>query len=333
MGVVLLNRAPTDLGTATASPSLPTSTSSPVAQGEPALTESATPVASAASSAGSSAAPGETPLPTSTLAPPAVLVGAGDIASCFSEGDEATAALLDRIEGTVFTLGDNAYPSGTDAQFATCYEPTWGRHRARTFPTPGNHDYETFGAAGYFTYFGPAAGNFGEGWYSYDVGSWHVVVLNSICAAVGGCHAGSPQEAWLRADLAANPTRCTLAYWHNPRFSSAMHGSDPAYDAFWRALHEAGAELVLNGHDHVYERFAPQSPDALPDPDAGIRQFTVGTGGESVRDIGPPIANSELQGVGSFGLLRLELYESGYEWEFVPATEGGFTDSGTGTCH
>ncbi len=274
------------------------------------------------------------PTASATPEPVAVLVGAGDIADCGSSGDEATAALLDHVDGIVFTTGDNVYPSGTPQDFANCYAPSWGRHRDRTFPAAGNHDYETSGAAGYFGYFGDAAGHPLEGWYSYDVGAWHVVVLNSICGAVGGCHAGSPQEAWLRADLAASQATCTLASWHNPRFSSgATHGSDPTYDAFWRALYDAGADVVLAGHDHVYERFAPQDPDGRLDEARGIRQFTIGTGGRSLYGFDAWLPTTEKRSNATFGVLKLTLGAGGYDWEFVPVEGGAFTDAGSGRCH
>src|SRR5215207_3419931 len=154
-----------------------------------------------------------------------VMVGAGDIASCSSAGDEATAKLLDGISGTVFTTGDNAYSSGTAAQFHDCYEPSWGRHKTRTKPTPGNHEYLTTGASGYFDYFGSAAGASGRGYYSYNRGDWHVVALNSMCEKVGGCGATSPMVTWLKQDLAANTKKCTLAYFHHPLFSSGLHGN------------------------------------------------------------------------------------------------------------
>src|SRR5262245_2996558 len=223
-----------------------------------------------------------------------ILAAAGDIATCMSDGDEATAQLLDRLDGIVVTLGDHAYEAGTPIEFAACYDPSWGRHKARTRPTPGNHDYLTPGASGYFEYFGAPAGDPRRGYYSYDLGAWRVIALNSNCDEIGGCGAGSPQERWLREELAANPRRCTLAYWHHPRFSSGPHGSDPGYDAFWRALYERGTEIVLVGHDHTYERFAPQRPDGTRDPARGIRQFVVGTGGGSHHGFArPPIANSE----------------------------------------
>jgi len=262
-----------------------------------------------------------------------VLVGAGDIASCTSDGDEATASVLDAIGGTVFTLGDHAYEAGTPIEFAACYESSWGRHKARTRPAPGNHDYMTPGASGYFDYFGVAAGPPGEGYYSYDLGTWHIIVLNSNCSEVGGCGPGSPQERWLRSDLAAHPTACTLAYWHHPRFSSGPQGNEVAMEAFWQALYEHDAEIVLAGHDHLYERFAPQKPNGEPDPVRGLRQFVVGTGGASQhRFDGPAIANSEVRYDDTFGVLKLTLHPAGYEWQFVPVAGGTFTDAGTGRC-
>ncbi len=265
-------------------------------------------------------------------AKPTVLVGAGDIAGCDSVDDEATAALLDGTDGTVFTLGDNVYESGTTSEFAECYEPSWGRHKARTRPAPGNHDYETAQASPYYAYFGAAAGDPNKGYYSYSVGTWHIIVLNSNCEDVGGCHAGSPQEQWLRADLGANPSTCTLAYWHHVRFSSGPY-PDAAYTSFWRALYEAGADLVLSAHDHLYERFAPQSPDGVADPLRGIRRFTVGTGGAPLRNIAQVAANSEARSDETHGVLRLSLYPTSYEWEFVPVAGKTFTDAGSASCH
>ena len=265
---------------------------------------------------------------------PAVLVGAGDIASCTSDGDEATANLLDAIGGAVFTLGDHASQSGTPIEFAACYDPSWGRHKSRTRPTPGNHDYYTAGAFGYFDYFGNAAGDPDKGYYSYNLGAWHIIVLNSNCSKIDGCGRGSPQEQWLRADLAAHPARCTLAYWHHPRFSSGHHGSEPALEAFWQALYEHGADVVLGGHDHDYERFAPQTPDGKPHPARGIRQFVVGTGGDSLRKFDNPVVpNSEVRNDDTFGVLKLTLYPTSYKWQFIPIAGQNFTDSGTGQCH
>jgi hypothetical protein len=260
----------------------------------------------------------------------AVLVGAGDIADCGSSGDDATAALLDAIPGTVFTAGDNAYGDGTPTEFARCYDPTWGRHKARTRPSPGNHDYETGSATGYYGYFGARAGPAGRGYYSYDLGAWHVVSLNSNIAM----SAGSPQEQWLRADLAATTKRCVLAYWHHPRFSSSdSHGSEPETQPLWQALYDHAAEVVISGHDHTYERFAPQTPDGAADPGRGIRQFVVGTGGKSHYGFGPPLPNSEARDNTSYGVLKLTLDPGSYSWTFIPAAGDSFTDSGRGTCH
>jgi len=263
-----------------------------------------------------------------------VLVGAGDIASCVTAGAEATAKLLDGISGTVFTLGDNAYETGTSLEFAACYDPTWGRHKARTRPAPGNHEYLTDGARDYFDYFGAAAGDPAKGYYSYDLGAWHIIVLNSNCSEVGGCGVGSLQERWLRADLAAHPTTCTLAYWHHPRFSSGRNGSDATYQAFWQALYDYNADVVLSGHDHDYERFMPQNPRGVPDPVRGLREFVVGTGGRSHFTFrGAAVPNSEARNDNTFGVLKLTLHPAGYDWAFVPEAGKTFTDSGTGSCH
>lgn len=268
------------------------------------------------------------------LAQDPVLVGAGDIADCGElSGAAKTAILLDRIEGTVFTLGDNAYDSGTPQQFADCYAPTWGRHKARTRPIPGNHDYRTNGAKGYFDYFGAAAGDPAKGYYSYDLGAWHVVALNSNCSQAGGCQAGSPQEKWLKEDLAAHPALCTAAMWHHPRYSSAEHGDDRSVRDLWQALYAAGVELVLSGHDHTYERFAPQDADGKADPDRGVRQFVVGTGGRAEYKWGRLDANSEARNNDTFGVLKLTLHSDAYDWEFVPVDGASFTDKGSARCH
>jgi acid phosphatase type 7 len=276
---------------------------------------------------------------TVTSSPPPstdpVLVGAGDIATCSSTGDEATANLLDNIAGTVVTLGDNAYSNGTLAEYTDCYGPSWGRHLARTKPSPGNHEYNTLNATGYYGYYGAAAGDPGKGYYSYDVGAWHIIVLNSnsSCTTIS-CAAGSAQDTWLRNDLANHSNVCTLAYWHHPRFNSgASHGNNTAVSNFWDALHLYGADVILNGHEHVYERFAPQTPAALADPTTGIRQFTVGTGGASHYTFGTIQPNSEVRNGDTFGVLKLTLHATTYDWQFVPVAGGTFTDSGTGNCH
>jgi hypothetical protein len=274
-------------------------------------------------------------LESTPMGSPGVIIAAGDIADCTSHGDEATAELLDSIRGTVVVLGDNAYPSGTDANFAQCYDPTWGRHKARTRPTPGNHEYRTAGAGGYFRYYGAAAGDPEKGYYSYDLGDWHIIVLNtnSNCADIR-CGTGSAQLRWLREDLAAHPAQCTLAYWHHPRWNSGSHhGNNDRVGPFWDALYERGADVVLNGHEHLYERFAPQTPNAQPDPARGIRQFTVGTGGRREYSFGDVQPNSEVRQTGTDGVLKLELDDDGYRWEFIPVRGGTFRDSGSGKCH
>lgn len=264
-----------------------------------------------------------------------VLVGAGDIADCTTlSGAAKTSALLDRIPGTVFTLGDNAYDSGTPRQFADCYGPTWGRHRDRTRPVLGNHDYRTAFAAGYFDYFGAAAGDRTKGYYSYDVGTWHVVVVNSNCAQVGGCKKGSPQVEWLREDLAAHPAPCTLAMWHHPRFSSGReHGDDPAMRDIWQVLYDARAELVLSGHDHDYERFAPMDAAGRVDRERGVRQIVAGTGGRELYPWAATRAGSEVKNNETFGVLKLTLHPGSYDWEFIPVEGGTFLDSGSEKCH
>ncbi len=254
-----------------------------------------------------------------------VLVGAGDIAGCDQNNDEATARLLDQTSGTVFTAGDNAYSDGTAKEYRDCYDPTWGRHKARTRPSPGNHDYGTSNASGYFGYFGASAG---PGYYSYDVGGWHVMSLNSNISA----DSGSPQYQWLRGDLDSSHTACSAAYWHHPVFSSGEHGNNSKMQAIWRLLYDHGVDVIISGHDHNYERFAPQDADARPDPIRGIREFIVGTGGASQRAFSTIRANSEVRDTGTFGVLKLTLRTNGYDWEFVPVAGRSFRDAGTGTC-
>jgi hypothetical protein len=257
-----------------------------------------------------------------------VFVGAGDIANCSNTQDESTAQLLDNISGTVFTLGDNVYPDGTASQFSDCYAPTWGRHKDRTRPAPGNHDYHTAGASGYYNYFGAVAGDPGKGYYSYNLGAWHIISLNSEV----GYASGTTQEQWLRADLAANNSMCTLAYWHHPRFSSGQHGNSSRSQAFWQALYDYGADVILNGHDHTYERFAPQNPSAQADPNLGIREFVVGTGGAGLYPFPTIQPNSQVRNNITFGVLKLTLHATSYDWEFIPIAGQTFTDSGSSNC-
>jgi hypothetical protein len=256
-----------------------------------------------------------------------VFVGAGDIANCdLLSGATATAALLDGIEGTIFTLGDHAYANGTKAEFAKCYGPTWGRHRARTRPTPGNHDYLTERGRPYFDYFGDAAGSREKGYYSFDLGAWHIISLNSSTP-----ERLPAQVRWLREDLAAHPVDCVLAYWHEPVFSSGPHTPEKTMMELWSILYKAGADVVMNGHDHLYERFAPQDDRGRPAA-GGIRQFIVGTGGGGVYRFGRVAANSEVRDNTSYGVLKLTLSTGRYAWEFVPTPSSAFRDSGTGTC-
>ena len=278
--------------------------------------------------------PGSSSPATAPADQAAILVGAGDIADCKDlTGAEATAKLLDQLPGTVMAVGDLAYPDGSKENFV-CYDKTWGRAKSRTRPAAGNHEFHSAGGTPYFDYFGHAAGDPKTGYYSYELGTWHVVVLNSECPDVGGCEAGSPQEKWLRADLAAHPVACTLAYWHKPLFSSgSAHGNDLTVKPFFQALYEANADLVINGHDHDYERFAPQTPDGTGDPARGIREFVAGTGGKNHRPFGEPKPNSEVRDATAFGVLKLTLKPGGYDWQFIPEAGKTFTDSGSGNCH
>jgi uncharacterized protein YjdB len=263
---------------------------------------------------------------------PPVIAGAGDIADCSRASQEATAKLLDNIAGTVVTFGDMAYNDGTLTNFMQCYDPSWGRHKARTRPAPGNHEYNLSSnqGVGYGQYFGAAAGPVGKYYYSYDLGAWHIVVINNYV----DMSAGSPQEQWLRADLAAHPAVCTLAYWHQPRFSSGGNGSDVTTQPIWQALYDYGADVVLNGHDHDYERFAPQTPTGAVDNVNGIKEFVVGTGGNSLYSWpGNPIANSELRSNVNYGVIKLTLWPTSYDWQFVPVAGGTFSDQGSALCH
>ena len=264
--------------------------------------------------------------PSASGDPTALLLAVGDIASCEVTADELVGELAARLPGTIALLGDIAYDRGSYDDFASCFDPTWGQLRGRLRPAPGNHEYETKEAAGYFAYFGAAAGDPSEGWHSYDLGTWHLIALNSNCGAVsGGCEGNDSAElAWLVADLAAHPAQCTLAYWHHPRWSSGLHGTNDMTDALWDALAATGADVVLFGHDHDYERFEPID---------GMRAFVVGTGGRSLYEWpGAPLAQTEVRANDTYGLLELTLGPTDYSWEFVPASGGTFTDSGSGTC-
>jgi chitodextrinase len=232
----------------------------------------------------------------------------------------------------VLPLGDDQYEDATQWKFMQSYDASWGRLFSLTKPVPGNHEYLTPGAAGYYGYFGSRAGDPTKGYYSFDVGTWHIIALNSECANIGGCGSGSPEETWLRNDLALHSNACTLAYWHRPRFTSGFHGNDDTFATFWFDLYNARVDIVLNGHDHDYERFAPQDDHANPVAD-GIREFIVGTGGQEHEPFVSQAANSQVFNADTFGIMKLTLHPTSYDWQFVPEAGGTFTDSGTGSCH
>lgn len=279
----------------------------------------------------------------------AILAAAGDIACQPSDSNfngglgnagacrmEQTADLLARINPAVVApLGDLQYEGGAHGDWGKSYHKSWGQFWSRTRPAPGNHEYGTKGAAGYFDYFKERAGPTRNGWYSYELGDWHLIALNSNCGAVGGCGPGSPQEKWLRSDLAASPARCTLAYWHHPRFSSGPHGDTGGVDGLWKALYEGGADVVLSGHDHLYERFAPLNGNGQPDAGHGIRSFVVGTGGKTHYGAGRARAGSQARNDNTFGVAVFRLRATSYDWVYVPELRdlGRFHDSGRGTCH
>jgi hypothetical protein len=275
--------------------------------------------------------------PALTQADP-LIAAAGDIA-CSSAGkgggscaQQATSDLLvGRGLDAVLTLGDNQYEDGALDAFQSYFDPTWGRVKPLIRPAVGNHEYGTSGASGYFSYFGAAAGP-PTGYYSFDLGAWHLIALNSNCGSVP-CGPGSAQLRWLQSDLAAHRSTCTLAYWHHPHFSSGPHGDGGSTDDLWTALYGGGADVVLNGHDHDYERFAPQTPAATADPAYGIREFVVGTGGRSHYSFTQIKPNSEVRNADTFGVLELTLHQASYDWRFVPEAGKSFTDTGSGACH
>lgn len=268
---------------------------------------------------------------TSTVGPPPpsgdpVIAGAGDIAT--SSGKQAaTAAVISAINPTaVFTLGDHAYPDGTLTNFQSNYHPSWGSFLTKTNPAPGNHDYHTSGAGGYFSYFGsraPAA------YYAWNIGAWRFYSLNSEVAH----DASSAQITWLKQDLAANPKECVGAYWHKPLYSSGTHGNIAGVRPFWDVLYAANADLILVGHDHTYERFAPQNPSGQLDAARGIREFVVGTGGASLYDFTTIRPNSEVRSNTVWGVLKLTLHASSYDWKFEPIAGQTFAESGSQACH
>ena len=272
------------------------------------------------------------PVQVSMTVPPrpitdAVLVGAGDVDGCGRREPEYTARLLDRVPGTVFVAGDATYPSGTLANYQNCYGPSWGRHLWRTFAVPGNHDYYLDRGAAFFQYFGPAAGPAGLGYISHTLGTWHAILLNSEVAI----QAGSPQYEWLRQDLIASSAVCTIAVVHHPLFSSGENGNSPFMRDAWNLMYQHGVDLILSGHDHTYERFAPQDANGRASA-RGIRQFVVGTGGYALYKRGQTQANSEIFNGTTYGVLRLTLRSGKYDWEFIPIDGQAFRDSGSGPC-
>ena len=260
------------------------------------------------------------------------VIAAGDIARCDNGWDEWTGLSVESLGGTVLALGDLAYPHGSATDFRDCYDPSWGRFRDRTWPVPGNHEYDTPGARGYLDYFGSRVTTNGDPWYAFDLGAWRLYALDANCPIAGVCDEDA-QLSWLRGDLAIHTNRCALAYWHQPRFSSGRHGDEPRVDALWRTVAEEGVDVVLSGHDHLYERFGTVDGGGEPS-ERGVRSFVVGTGGGEltpVRDVKPA---SEYRDASQFGVLSLDLREGSYDWRFVPSgSTQDRSDAGTGICH
>jgi len=279
-------------------------------------------------STGATASPLPTPVPNGRAR---VVYAAGDLADCPGAGP-AVADLIRDPESLILALGDIVHPSGAPHEYRRCFDPGWGDLKPRTRPVPGNHDYRT-GGAGYFAYFGALAGKPSQGYYSFDLGWWHIIAINSNCGPIGGCREASPQIRWLAADLAAHPTACTLAYWHHPRFSSGNGAAQPRTESLWQVLYAAGADVILNGHDHDYERFAPQGPAGQRDAVRGIREFVVGTGGANLTRRLRTARNSEVWTSDHHGVLELTLRRGRYDWRFLAAETSEVIDLGTGRCH
>lgn len=268
----------------------------------------------------------------------AIVLAAGDIAECEHQGDEATSRILARYPmATIVTLGDNAYQHGTPTEYRNCYASSWGKFKDRTRPTTGNHDEATKNAQGYWDFFGPRGGPYDQYYYSYDLGDWHVVVLNSDCWRVGGCDPGDPQTEWLRSDLEEHRAGCTLAYWHRPPFTSGRYGlpkDTRRVMPLWGVLYDEGVDVLLVGHDHDFERFEPMDADGNPDPAKGVREFVVGTGGGNLRGFkNPPLPTTAVRNASTWGVLRLTLSPGKYAWTFLPVAGEAFIDSGVGACH
>jgi hypothetical protein len=277
-------------------------------------------------------APAERTRQFNVFAPTNQLLAAGNVGYCPEANDEATGALLGTLPGRILALGDLAYPQGSAADYANCFDPAWGMHKARIHPIAGNHDWHEAGAQPYFDYFGAAAGTPGEGWYSFDVGNWHVVGVQGDCNEfAAGCAPTSPQGLWLQADLAANSKPCTLVFTHFPRFSS-IFGVDDTQLPFWQIFYQHGVDVVLTAHAHNYERYARQNPAGGAEPTRGIRQFVIGTGGRGLSDPAVTLPNRQVQQSSTFGVLRLALSNTSYAWQFHGVGPGTFTDSGSEEC-
>jgi acid phosphatase type 7 len=265
-----------------------------------------------------------------------VLIAVGDISSCTSDQDEVVAGMVGQLlkanqNAKLALLGDIAYENGTAAEFKNCYDPAWGKFKPRTYPAPGNHEYNSANAAPYYQYFGTRAANPSQGYYSYDLGRWHLVAINSNCGAIGGCGQGSPQLEWLKQDLRTSTAKCTIAYWHHPRFSSGRHGDHSAMQEIWAALAAAKVELVMAGHDHTYERFTRVNAAGQRDPN-GMRSFVVGTGGRAFYGFSRPNDRSVVKNNDTYGVLKLTLGASGYDWKFIGQPGSRFSDSGSDIC-
>ncbi|MES2355076.1 MAG: metallophosphoesterase [Pseudomonadota bacterium] len=276
----------------------------------------------------------KTPVNVASPSSEVIIYAVGDIAECRDKpAAEApanlTANFLRQTQGTILALGDIAYPKGREIDFSSCFQPIWGDLKPRMLPVPGNHEYLTDSAAPYYAYFGTVAGSPGKGYYSTRIGAWRIIALNSNIDT----QTGSEQERWLRSELAADKTKCTLAFWHHPLFASSPRGNNPKMQNIWQTLYENGVDVVLNGHEHQYERFAPQTPAGEQDSTRGVRQFIVGTGGAMSNRFAEIKPNSEARATALLGVIELTLREDSYAWKFIPVAGQTFQDSGEGRCH
>lgn len=268
----------------------------------------------------------------SSSAETVTLITAGDIARCDSQDDESTAALAATYPGTVLVLGDNAYEDGSGRDYEDCYQPSWGRLLERTMAIPGNHDHQTADAQGYFDYFGARAGPAGRGWYAETLGAWRLITLDSECRPVGGCGPGSPQYTWLTTELNEHASPCTVVAFHRPRYSSGYHGDDAGVDPLWRLVVDAGADIVLNGHEHSFERLGPMDADGHADAN-GVVAFIAGTGGAPLRGFEDVVETSQVRIDDRHGVLVLQLADGSFDWAFHSTPDDTVEDQGTGACH